>query len=89
MWFLANSNNFRRNSYTKEMKNKIISLCLKHSYNIAKYTFWFYFVFILAYHYLISEDIPRAMEFIFWFLFGVYTGCVLSNKSRDYNKSKI
>lgn len=88
MWLLAANNNFHRNFYTEEMKNKIASLFLKHSYNIVKYLFWFYFLLILGYHYLISENIPRVMEFIFWFLSGVYIGFILSNKSKAYNENK-
>jgi len=70
------------------MRNKAVSLFMKNSQNIVKYLFWVYFLFILGYHYLISEHIPRIMEFVFWLLIGVYLGYLLAIRSKAYNNDK-
>ncbi len=53
---------------------------------ISKYSFWFYFLFLIGYYYLFDSLIPNVLTYLFWLLLGFRAGTVLTIKAM---KTKI
>jgi len=66
---------------------RIINYLLKKSNSIVKYTFWSYFLFIIAYYALYNEVIPTSFGYFFWLLLGIRLGYLIAiEKVENSNK---
>ena len=71
------------------MKEKLFFWLCDYSQRIITYIFWIYFLFIILYGFFLENDnIPLIMSYLFWLLFGIYTGFLLAIKVVNYMQSK-
>ncbi|MBN2894136.1 MAG: hypothetical protein JXL97_19855 [Bacteroidales bacterium] len=63
------------------MKNKFGLFFLERINTISKYLFWIYFLLLIAYYYLIDNNIPSFLTYLFFLLWGLRMGVVLTIKT--------
>lgn len=62
------------------MKDRFLQILSKRINAITLYVFYAYFLIIIGYVSLVSDEIPAPMGYLFWLLLGIRLGYLLANK---------